>query len=88
MFGGFLTWWSAVNAVCPDMCSGSWSLDLQQMVARRGGLIKTHTHRRTAVQRVVCVWGEGGGLAARSNGPLALIRVVRANHFKSWNNSF
>lgn len=48
-------------AVCPDMCSGSRSLDLQQMVEQRGHLIKTqtHTHRRTTTKSCA---GESDGL--------------------------
>lgn len=81
---------SVVNAVCPDMCSGSWSLDLQQMVARRGRLIKTHTqhtHTQTHSSSKSCA----GGWACRGGGATALwalIRLVKANHFKSSNNSF
>lgn len=43
------------------MCSGSRSLDLQQMVEQRGHLIKTqtHTHRRTTTKSCA---GESDGL--------------------------
>lgn len=48
-------------AVCPDMCSGSRSLDLQQMVAQRGHLIKTHTHTQAHNSSKSCA-GESDGL--------------------------